>query len=84
MITLSTKSFHWDKNRNVLFGEVGEKGIEFFKVSSDICVVSEHTGKKIVFKYDEVAAIQNEFWDGEFAEYIPTTECKVRKLVLKL
>ncbi len=36
-----------------------------------ISVFSVHSGRTVVFVQDEVAAQNNEFWDGEMYEYIP-------------
>jgi hypothetical protein len=35
-------------------------------------VHSNHTGRLVKFEVDLEAAINNEFWDGEMCEYIPT------------
>lgn len=38
---------------------------------AQIEVYSHYTGRVVTFTKDEGAALRNEFWDGEFYEYIP-------------
>ena len=40
---------------------------------AEVIVESHHTGNQVRFVQDVEAAIQNEFWDGECMEYVPTS-----------
>jgi hypothetical protein len=51
---------------------------EFFAGSfpREFYVRSHHTNKVVKFIYDEEKAKRQEFWDGEYAEYIPEVPMK--------
>ena len=45
-------------------------------------VTSTHTRTVITFRHDYEAFMDNEGWDGEMNQYIPRSECKVKKLII--
>ena len=65
----STEQFIFKKQSKVLYGFCPDLGMKNFPDS--FTVVSAHTGTEVKFVYDSDAAEQNEWWDGEMAQYRP-------------
>lgn len=71
-MTYRTSDFEFNKEGRYLIAELSTLGFvpgESFPDSLE--VRSEKTGKLVVFRRDNTAAIRNEFWDGELMEYRP-------------
>lgn len=75
-------SFDYDKDRKVMAAELSTLRLDRFP--KRLYVFSTKTGRTLGFAYDEQAAIQNEFWDGQLMYYKPldTDQVNVEKLVL--
>lgn len=79
MEPVSLEYFRHDKVRNTLY-----ISSEYFAggLPLEISVKSHHTGSIVKFVVDEAAAEAAESWDGEMCEYIPTTQCRIKCLVV--
>lgn len=79
MITL--RHLVYNKETKMLFGEVSTLGWAGFP--QKFTVMSPTTGAIVLFVKDMQAAIDNEFWDGELAEYVPAEAMdRVQRLVI--
>lgn len=73
-VSMKTTQFQFDKKHGTLVAEASELGIRAGDCLRSILLYSPHTGRTALFEYDEQAAIDAEFWDGEMAEYLSKDE----------
>jgi len=78
----STSLFTYDKEQRVLIGNCSDLKLKGFPKT--LTLKSDQTGRIVMFIKDEQSAIDNEFWDGEMYEYIPSDSGKVnvKKLII--
>jgi len=72
--------FAFNKTSGLLSASLSDLGMR--RLPTEVEIRSHLTGHVVKFVYDTEAAERHEFWDGEMAEYVPTTACKVKKLAI--
>jgi len=72
--------FAFNKTSGLLSASLSDLGMR--KLPQEVEIRSHLTGHVVRFVYDNEAAMRAEFWDGEMAEYKPTSDCRVKKLAI--
>lgn len=68
MLRFSTKEFSYNKAKNTFTASVSTLKTDRYPQKFEL--VSSQTGVTITFFQDDEAAMRNEWWDGEYMEYI--------------
>jgi hypothetical protein len=75
--------FKYDKARKMLIASTAQVGLPMGRFPEFLEVRSHHTGRVVKWIFDNHAAMQAEFWDGEEAHYFTHEDLKtVETLVI--